>query len=120
MSAIPQSSPSCLGASVPSCLPTNAWLPIHVAADRAGISIGAMRNRQKDYPRHLVNLAPPPSGRGCDITWIHQDADPRLARVKSVEQLNDTFNLSAFDEAKRKIILFRERAVLGWRNATAG
>jgi hypothetical protein len=123
MSAVPQSSVPLTSPSSPSGNASSAghfsnWLPIHVAAERAGISIGAMRNRQKDYPRHLVKLAPPPSGRGCDITWIHQDADPRLARVKSPEHL--PCDLTAYTSAQRDELLMREKILADWEQARTG
>lgn len=91
------------------------WIDLKQAVARSGKVQGHWaRLCAKKYL--AAGLARQVSGQGKRPFWeIREDADPCLARVKTVDVLNRDFNMNVLTEAQRKALLFKESTVLGWR-----
>lgn len=95
------------------------WLPLDEASERSELSVGQLRRKCQEWEHtgHARQETPPGGGKA---RWVvREDADPRLAPVKSVKQLNDAFDLRALSAKHRRELLFREQAVQGWDEARA-
>lgn len=101
--------------------PGVAWLDLRTASKRSGLCEGALRHKLGDWvTRGLARQAKPTDGIGGRSVWlVREDADPRFARVKSVEILDSEFDARTLTDAQRAELLFRKRAVEGWRLACA-
>ena len=95
------------------------WLDLAVASERSDLSVGQLRRLCQTWQRtgHARDAEPGEGGAG---QWrIREDADPRLAAVKTLPQLNGDFDLRTLSDKQRGELLRREAAVRGWDEAMA-
>ena len=110
MSSFPQSSPANPQPSTAAKCNTRSlvWRDCRTVAGLLGISEGQTRRKclTEWNQRGVAEQRDPGDGRKS-IWFVREDADPGLARVKSVEQLNAEFDLNRLTKLQRDAILFK-------------
>lgn len=105
--------------SVPPPASAPGWIDVKVASRRSGWDEGYVRRRCCDAARcpggtwQQLGLARQerPAGGGKPRWLVHESADPRLAPVKTVEQLSQGFDLRALPADQQTLVLKRHAAV---------
>lgn len=97
----------------------SSWLWTEDAAQRANISVGQVRRLCPAWSRDGL-ARQTRRAETSQLAWqVHESADPRFARVKSVETLSNQADLTALTDTQRQEVLRRERICQGWDQALA-
>jgi transposase InsO family protein len=96
------------------------WLDLPTASRRAGCSEGHLRRTcgQKWMALGLARQTRPADGGA--LRWeVHESADPLLSRVKSIDTLDDQFDIRTLSDDQRRQLLDRKRLLDAWLAARA-